>query len=86
MQVASSAKEVAEHCDIIVAMLADPAAARAVGTEVAAGLSSGKHCRQGPGVQKASLEANLGLVGPAEVSPMLCFDYVQARGTLTCPQ
>ena len=43
VQVASSAKEVAETCDIIVAMLADPAAARAVAGDVASGMTSGEH-------------------------------------------
>lgn len=44
MQVADSAKAVAEQCDITVAMLADPQAAEAVATGpdgIAAGMSSG---------------------------------------------
>ena len=44
LQVADSAKAVAEQCDITVAMLADPQAAEAVATGpdgIAAGLSSG---------------------------------------------
>ena len=42
---AQSAREVAESCDVTVAMLADPAAARAVASEVAAGLSPGIACQ-----------------------------------------
>lgn len=47
VQVADSAKAVAEQCDITVAMLADPEAAEIVATGpdgVAAGMSSGKPC------------------------------------------
>lgn len=47
-QVADSAKAVAEHCDITVAMLADPQAAEAVATGpdgIAAGMGSGQHCQ-----------------------------------------
>lgn len=49
VQVADSAKAVAEQCDITVAMLADPEAAEAVATGpdgIAAGMSSGEPARQ----------------------------------------
>lgn len=48
LQVADSAKAVAEQCDITVAMLADPQAAEAVATGpdgIAAGMSSGDLCQ-----------------------------------------
>lgn len=50
VQVADTAKAVAEQCDITVAMLADPEAAEAVATGpdgIAAGMSSGEFCLQG---------------------------------------
>lgn len=41
-QVASTPTEVGEQCDVIVGMLADPAAARAVASDVAKGLGPGR--------------------------------------------
>lgn len=42
VQVASSPKELAEQCEVVLAMLADPAAAEEVGQQIAEGISQGE--------------------------------------------
>ena len=87
VQVAESAKAVAEQCDITVAMLADPQAAEAVATGpsgIAAGMTAGQPAL----LATPALQFHVCFGHPS----LLSISYqtflailMQARGMLTCP-
>jgi hypothetical protein len=87
VQVAESAKAVAEQCDITVAMLADPQAAEAVATGpngIAAGMKAGQPAL----LPTLALQSRVcfGHASLLKISYHTCLTILmQARGTLMCP-